>query len=562
MEGAAAMTFDYPWLMVLALVLPALIAAALFRADRRRRVRLARLGDAEVVARLMPEGATRATGWRTARLAGACALAGLALAGPRWGYERAVNRTRGFDMVLALDASLSMRANDVKPDRLEQMKQEVRRLRAMSGGDRIGLIVFAGRSYVLSPLTVDESALDLFLDNLDPSIVGQAGSSLSSAIRQGTDLLSLSNDGADRALVVMSDGEAFEPEADVVAAARRAGDKGISLVTVGFGTTEGSTIPVRAADGSVSLKRDENGAIVVTHYVPSMLRAAAEAAHGTFIDAGATDKAARIRQALSTLRTTRRAVAGGESLEPRFQFFLLPAVLLLLLDAFLVDGGGRRAPRAGAAAAAAAGLVIVTLAGGCAGTQDSANAARAYQNGQYAAAVSMYRRAIEHGDQRPSTIYDFGTANLAIDSLATAIDAYERVADLPDAELRYRALFNFGLAHLRRGLASATGGSDDLDAALAAYKKVLLMRPDDGDAKWNYELALHARETGGGGGGGGQNQNNSASAPPSQAPTPSGGLGLNQAEQLLASAAREERDVQARQQRRISANPPPGGKDW
>lgn len=556
------MIFDYPWLMGLALVLPALIAAALFRADRRRRTRLANLGDADVVARLMPEGATRGTGWRTARLTGACALAGLALAGPRWGYERAVNRSRGFDMVLALDASLSMRATDVKPDRLEQMKQEVRRLRAMSGGDRIGLIVFAGRSYVLSPLTVDESALDLFLDNLDPSIVGQAGSSLSSAIRQGTDLLSLSNDGADRALVVMSDGEAFEPEADVVAAARRAGDKGISLVTVGFGTTEGSTIPVRAADGSVSLKRDENGAIVVTHYVPAMLRAAAQAAHGTFIDAGATDKAARIRQALSTLRTTRRAVAGGESLEPRFQLFLLPAVLLLLLDGFLVDGRGRRTPRAPAAApaAAAAILLIVSLAGGCAGTQDSANAARAYQNGQFAGAVSLYRRAIERGDQRPRTIYDFGTANLAVDSLPPAIDAFERVADLPDAELRYRALFNLGLAHLRRGLASSTGGNDDLDAALAAYQKVLLMRPDDGDAKWNYELALHARANGGGGGG--QNQNNAGAAPPSQASTPTGGLGLQQAEQLLASAAREERDVQARQQHRISGNPPPGGKDW
>src|SRR6185436_1338999 len=122
----------------------------------------------------------------------------------------------GIDMVFALDASLSMLAADDKPSRLARMKQEVRRLRDMSRGDRVGLIAFAGRSYVLSPLTVDAGALDLFLDNLEPSVVGQAGSSLAKAIRQGTDLLLLTKGGADRALIVMSDGEAFEPVEEVV----------------------------------------------------------------------------------------------------------------------------------------------------------------------------------------------------------------------------------------------------------------------------------------------------------------------------------------------------------
>ena len=89
----------------------------------------------------------------------------------------------------------------------------------------MGVLAFAGRSYVLSPLTIDEGALDLFLDNLDPSVVGQAGSSLARTIRQGVDLLSLTKSGADRALVVMSDGEAFEPIEDVVTEAKRAGDR-------------------------------------------------------------------------------------------------------------------------------------------------------------------------------------------------------------------------------------------------------------------------------------------------------------------------------------------------
>ncbi len=558
------MTVDYPWLLPLAVLLPVVVTLVLLRAERRRTQRLERLGDPGVVSRLVPGGSAHANGWHAARLAGACALAGVALAGPRWGVARAVDHARGFDMVLALDASLSMEATDVKPSRLAQMKQEVRRLRAMSPGDRIGLIVFAGRSYVLSPLTVDESALDLFLDNLDPSIVGEPGTSLSSAIRQGTDLLSLSNDGADKALVVMSDGESFEPEANVVAAARRAGEKGISLVTVGFGTTAGSRIPIRAPDGSITYKRDAQGQIVITHYVPDMLRAAAQAAHGTFIQASATDKAARIRQALSNLRTTQSTLRGEESRVPRFQLFLVPAVLLLLLDAFLADRRHRGRPvvSSSSGAAAVAALVVVGFLGGCAGTQQSTAAARAYQAKQYPEAVSLYRQALEHGDQRPRTIYDFGTAFLATDSLQQAIDAFERVVDLPDAELRYRALFNLGLAHLRRGLAATSGGGDELEAALSAYRKVLLMRSNDLDAKWNYELALRARQHGAGGGGGGGNNANQSQSPQAQPPTPRGGLGLNQAEELLASAAREERDVEARQQRKQQTQPPPGGKDW
>ncbi|HEY5219985.1 MAG TPA: hypothetical protein VIJ16_09255, partial [Gemmatimonadaceae bacterium] len=277
-----------------------------------------------------------------------------------------------------------------------------------------------------------------------------------------------------------------------------------------------------------------------------------------------TDKAARIRQALSSLRVQQRTALGVESLTPRFQLFLLPAVLLLLLDAFLVERRERAEPISGGvgAAGAVAALLLVSVISGCAGTRQSAAAAQAYNLRQFPEAVALYRSAIEQGDMRPRTVYNFGTSLLAVDSLQSAIDAYERVIELPDAELRYRGLFNLGLAHLRRGLAAAPGASnEDLDAALMAYKKVLLMRNDDVDAKWNYELALHAKKAGGGGGGGGANSNPSPS-PESQSPTPSGGLGMDQARQLLASAAREERDVEAKQQRKSRSTVPPGGKDW
>ena len=123
--------------------------------------------------RLVPIAALRIAEWSRHRgSAFATLLASVAMAGPRWGEEATVLRGEGIDIVLALDASLSMLATDERPIRLERLKQEVRRLRAASRGDRFALLAFAGRSYILSPLTVDEGALDLFLDNLDPSIVG------------------------------------------------------------------------------------------------------------------------------------------------------------------------------------------------------------------------------------------------------------------------------------------------------------------------------------------------------------------------------------------------------
>jgi Ca-activated chloride channel homolog len=552
--------FDYPYLLALGVVLPLLALLVLRYAYRRRRARLQRFGSMDVVKRLIPPNTLVSPRWRMVRLGVASALVGVAMAGPRWGEERSVVRSNGIDMVLSLDASLSMLAEDERPSRLERMKQEVRRLRAASPGDRVGVIAFAGRSYVLSPMTVDEGALDLFLDNLDPSVVGQAGSSLARTIRQGVDLLTLSKSGADRALVVMSDGEAFEPMEDVVAEAKRAGEEGVSLVTVGFGSPRGATIPIKASDGSVTIKKDETGNTVVTLYHPEFLRAAAEAAGGSFIDASETDKASRVKSALATLRTQARATASGEMKTPRYQWLLFPALVLLLIDTLMVERRGRRRGTMPAAASAAASLALALTLNGCIGLTRQQQAVVSYKQSQFGQAASQFRDAITAGDKRPETMYNLGTALVAGDSVTSAAEVLNRLVDERDDEIRFRSLFNLGLAHLKPGLAAPQGqDGGELDSTLAVYKKALLMRPSDLDAKWNYELALRKKNQGGGGGGGGGGANKS---PKGQSPKPQGALGQQQAEQLLGSAAREERDVQSKKQKQNKVEPPPGGKDW
>jgi len=542
-------------------VLPALVIALLVHHERDRRRRIGRLGNPATIARIFPLVRSVRLWTRMILLGVAAACTAITFAGPRWGAERTAIRTAGADVVVAVDASLSMLATDERPSRLERAKQDVRRLRALGPGDRTALIAFAGRSYILSPLTIDDGALSLFLDNLDPSVVGQPGTSIARAIRQGTDLLLATRTTSDRALVVLSDGEGWESEDDIRAAAAAANEKGISIVTVGYGTEQGSTIPLTPGSRA-PVKRDENGAVVVTRYVPTLLRAAAEAAHGTFIPATATDKPANVRRALAKLRVARRTVEEGDQRTPRFQYFLVPALVLLLIDTILTDPrlAGIRQPgrvskrRARMVPAPAVAALVIGL--GLSPTSPPTRTA--------AERAAAYRRAIDAGDHTPQTLYNYGTALLAADSIESAISALSQTADAADADVRYRSWFNLGLAHLQRGLsAPSDSGASELDAALDAYKRVLVARPQDGDARWNYELALRKRQGGGGGSGGGSSAGNAPSPSPTGTSGAAGqGLAQRQAEEVLNNAAREEREVQGKMQRQSPTDLPPTGRDW
>lgn len=560
------LVFDVPWLLLAAVLLPLVVWWMRSVRMRQRRLRLARYAESSALRRLVMLTDPDERG-RTIRLVLVAFLAGLALSGPRWGLARGPVSARGIDMAIAIDASLSMMAPDERPSRLERVKQEVRRLRAMSQADRVALIAFAGRSYILTPLTSDDGAIELFLENLDPSVVGQAGSSIARAVRQGTELLLASDGSADRALVLMTDGEAFEPAEDVLAAATEAGAKGVSLVAVGFGTTQGSTIPVQ--DGTVTRdKRDDEGKVVITRYSPELLAAAAKAAGGTFIPAEASDKATRVRAALRSLRTAKRKVDSREDHVPRFLWLLLPALALLAYDTWLltrrraandtdtgttIDVSGLGMPSATLV------LLFATLPLSAVSCKQPPDPAALFAAGNVAAAIAAYRAQIATGDTTVRTRYNLGTALIGADSVNAAAELLEMVRRESAGETRMRARFNAGYASLVMG---RTPQSPDADAAFAAaraaYRAFLTDRPVDADAKWNYELALRKPPPpqSGGGGAGGDAKNDKQNEQPQN----EGGLDQRQAEALLNSAAREERDVQGRKQRQ--GRTPPGGKDW
>ena len=306
----------------------------------------------------------------------------------------------------------------------------------------------------------------------------------------------------------------------------------MTLIAVGFGTEQGSTIPVHTAQG-ISAKRDEDGHIVTTRYTPEMLQAAATAAHGVFIDARATDKAVRIRAALASLRRQARSTESESMHRARFQLFLIPALLLVLLDSMLASRRGRRRASAAASATALACCLLFVPSALRAETGDTAD--QLFKSGHFPEAAAAYQREIQEHADSPRLEYNLGTALLQAGQLDDAVAALERAATTAATpDLRYSALYNLGLAYLQ-------------------------LRPQEVAAKWNYELATTQKSHSSGGGG--------QSQPPQQSqqqqqPRPSNGLDKRQAEQLLSSAQREERDVQARKQRENQPERPPAGKDW
>ncbi|MDQ2768254.1 MAG: tetratricopeptide repeat protein, partial [Gemmatimonadota bacterium] len=322
----------------------------------------------------------------------------------------------------------------------------------------------------------------------------------------------------------------------------------------------GSTIPVHTQQGTQA-KRDGNGQIVMTRYTPEFLEDAVSAAHGVFIDAAATDKAARIRGALSMLRRQARESESETSRRSRFQLFLIPAILLVLLDSVLSTRRGRRtrAPAAATATALSLLLLLVPLTLR-AETGDAAD--KLYQAARYPEAAAAYQREIQEHADSPRLEYNLGTALMQAGQLEDAVAALERASTTArSTELRFNALYNLGLCYLRQGRdAKSSEATAAFASSAEAYKRALQLRPAELAAKWNYELASQEKSKSSGGGASQQQQNQQQSQQQQQQKSSS--LDKRQAEQLLSSAQREERDVQAKKQRENQPERPPAGKDW
>jgi Ca-activated chloride channel family protein len=476
------------------------------------------------------------------------------LAGPRYGSKSITTHSRALSLVFAVDISRSMLAEDVAPNRLQRGVREARRLIQDLDGDRLGLIAFAGQSYILAPLTVDGSAIRLYLDALDPDIASAGGSNLHDMLAQGSQLLAATTDAADRVLVVFTDGEAHDTLPDIVTQAEALKEAGIRLIMVAEGGATPTRIPIRDSAGTLTeYKQDADGTVIQTQRRDDILRAVVEASEGNLVPSEVADQAGAVRDLVAAMKRSPSSETRTSDLVPRAWIPVLAAALLLLAYTLA---------RPGPALVVLAGLL---LGAGRASAQRPTAGERALAAGDAARAASEFLKEAAAGSGRDTAFYNAGAAALDAGRLDVARGALVEAAKSVDPGIRYRALYNLGLVGLLAAEADTSRAEEFLDEAADRLRQALMLEPTSARAKWNLELAERRKPpppAGGGGGGappsgggGGQSEQ-----PPAQ--PKSQGLTQSQAEQILNSMDRRERETKAEQQRRLQTGSAGGVKDW
>jgi Ca-activated chloride channel family protein len=339
------MRFAAPGCLWLLAGLP-ILAVLFVLAFRRRRRALGRFGDLRLVDRLVQAGGTERRVIRATLVLIAAFFLILALARPQWGARMEAISRRGVDVVLAVDTSLSMLAEDVKPNRLAQARAAVSSFIDLLQGDRVGLVAFSGAAYVACPLTLDHAAAGIFVDVLDTDLIPVRGTAIAEAIATAQRAFS-STERRYKVLVLITDGE--DHEGDVQAAALAAAADGVTIYTVGVGGPGGEPIPIRSERGDVvGYKEDRENRKVTSRLGESVLESIALATGGKYFRS--TPEGIELRRVYEEIAVMDQKSLTGRlhtAYEERYQIPLAVAILLLGLEAAIPDLG-RRAREAGA----------------------------------------------------------------------------------------------------------------------------------------------------------------------------------------------------------------------
>ena len=452
-------------------------------------------------ARLVRERAlpSRFRRWlRVAVVSFAVALGFVALARPQKGMRWQTLDRMGTDLLLVVDTSKSMNADDVRPTRLERTKVAVRDLVERFPGDRIGLVAFAGDAFVESPMTLDHDALLETLASFDTSIIARGGTDIGRAIDVGSVALK-ADSGNQKVMVLLTDGE--DLESNGLEAAKRAGDAGITIETIGVGTPAGELVPETNDKGvTIGLVSDENGAPVRSRLDEPGLRAIAQAAHGTYRPLGA-DGLGLDRLYDEALAPLSHAEHGARVKRVYAEWYAVPLALSIfgiVLDALLGwrprsraqtrrSWGGSKLTGVGAIAALALTLLLPVRA--YASVQD---AEKAYGAGRFDDAAREYEAEQARHPKDARLAIDAGTAAYRAGHYDAAEAAFSTALKSAAPKLQQQVLYDLGDVRYRLGATTLAQAPEKTierwKGAIDAYEGALALAPSDADARYNRDF--------------------------------------------------------------------------
>ncbi len=293
-----------------------------------------KMGDVHLVALLMPEKPVQKLWMKFMLYSFIYTMIILGLANPQIGSKLENVERKGVDLVIALDVSNSMLAQDIKPNRLARAKRAISKLVDQLQGDRIGIVVFAGRAYTQLPITADYSAAKLFINTIDTDVVPTQGTSIGQAITLS--LEAFQDSKHEKAIIVITDGE--DHDDNPVAAAEVAVEKGASVYTIGIGLPEGAPIPVFSNGKQIGFKKDLSGKTVVTKLDEITLQKIAAAGKGIYVRANNTTAGLKdVFDRINKMEKQKYETKVFSDYEDRFQYLIGIALFLLIFELFITD---------------------------------------------------------------------------------------------------------------------------------------------------------------------------------------------------------------------------------
>ena len=508
LELPAKVTFAHPrTLWLLALLVPALILFLVW-SWRRKQALIARFIHSRLVEQLLVGVSPARQKFRLGLLVLAVILLVLTLARPQWGFRWEEAKQRGLDILVAIDTSRSMLAEDLKPNRLERAKLAALDLLQLSKSDRLGLVAFAGSAFLQCPLTLDEDAFSQSVNALQIGIIPQGGTALGETI--DTCLRAFKEEGDNhKVIVLITDGE--DQEEDAVKAAQRAQKDGVRIFTLGVGSTDGELLRTTGPNQKPEFIRDAAGNIVKSRLNERLLQEIAGAADGFYLSLQNTKTIQMLYdRGLAPLPRKELTDKLVRRSHDRFQIPLLLALLCLVLEIFFPE---RKpiATRTPASAPSPSPLPNSPLSPAPFAIRNSlfvicllpatllaspASARREYESGRYSEAQKEYQRLLEKKPDDDRLQYNAGAAAYRAEDYETAAKHFSTAKTSRDLQLQQRAFYNLANTHFRRGENSTEPDEKTTawDDAIKNYDGALKLNPQDQDAAFNRDLVKQRLE--------------------------------------------------------------------
>jgi Ca-activated chloride channel family protein len=492
------MRFEYPHLLWFALLLgPGLIAFFWWSARRKQQL-MKQFVTGRLLAQLTVGLSVGRQKARTVLLVATVLLLLMALARLQIGSSWEEIRSRGLDVVVAIDTSRSMLAADLAPNRLRRAQLAALDLKRLARGDRVGVVAFAGSAFLQCPLTLDDEAFRQSVEALDVTIIPQGGTALAEAIQAAKSAFKEGNDNH-KIVVLFTDGE--DHDGNALEAAKQAAKEGMRLFTIGVGTANGELLRTVDVQGRTEFVKDADGNAVKSRLNEQLLQDMAREGGGFFmLLRGANTMNLLYERGLAPLPKGEQASQRIRRHHERYQWLLGLALLLLLLEMFIPERQTANANKSGTSkptgtpgpgpavtARAALWLFLLSMPGLAFGS--AGDGLKQYQKGRYERALTEYEQLLKKNPDDARLHFNAGTAALQNKAYDQAVEHLNSALVTQDLTLQQRSYYNLGNTQFRMGedVSDLDKKQQRWEQALRSYDSALQLDPKDADAEFNKE---------------------------------------------------------------------------